>query len=44
MPSEENIKVTRRLMEAGRVLEISILDHVIVGQGGYYSMADEGLI
>lgn len=30
------------MKEAGRVLEITVLDHVIVTREGYYSFADEG--
>ncbi len=41
-PSREDVELTRRLSEAGRVLGIRVLDHVIVGGGRYYSFADEG--
>lgn len=40
-PSEEDRRVTRRLADAGRLLGISLLDHVIVGDGRYYSFVDE---
>lgn len=41
-PSIEDVKLTAKLVEAGRLLEISVLDHIIVTNNGYYSFADEG--
>ncbi|MFM8431391.1 MAG: DNA repair protein RadC [Bacteroidota bacterium] len=43
-PSEADIRLTKNLVEAGRVLEISVLDHLIVTRESYYSFADEGKI
>lgn len=43
-PSEADIKLTRKLKEAGNLLDINVLDHVIIGETGYYSFADEGLM
>ena len=43
-PSTADIQLTRNIVEAGKVLEISVLDHVIITQTGYYSFADEGVI
>lgn len=40
-PSDEDRKFTRRLMEAGRIMQIRVLDHIIVGNDCYYSFADE---
>ncbi len=42
-PSREDVELTRRLCEAGKILGIRVLDHVIVGDGtaNYYSFADE---
>ena len=40
-PSEDDIAITRRLDEAGNVLGITLLDHVIVGTGGFTSMKEE---
>jgi DNA repair protein RadC len=37
-PSEDDIELTRRLVEAGRVLGIVVLDHVIVGDGVFVSL------
>lgn len=41
-PSREDIELTRRLWDAGKVLGIRVLDHVVLGQGKYYSFADDG--
>ncbi|MBK7850238.1 MAG: DNA repair protein RadC [Bacteroidetes bacterium] len=43
-PSEADIRLTKNIVEAGKVLEISVLDHVIITQKGFYSFADEGMI
>jgi len=41
-PSDNDIRLTKKLSEAGKVLEIEVLDHVIVGNDNYFSFADEG--
>jgi DNA repair protein RadC len=45
-PSQEDRSLTRRLVQAGQVLGIEVLDHVIIGDGAadYYSFADQGLL
>jgi DNA repair protein RadC len=43
-PSQSDIDLTKRLKEAGRFLEIQLLDHLIVAGNRYYSFADEGMI
>lgn len=43
-PSNEDIDITRRLIEAGNVLGIEVLDHVIIGEGRYCSLKSKGLI
>ena len=45
-PSKEDRAITARLVEAGKLLGIAVLDHVIVGDGSqkYFSFADEGLL
>ena len=40
-PSEADKQITKKLKEAGKHLDIQVLDHVIVGENGYYSFADE---
>jgi DNA repair protein RadC len=42
--SRADEKVTTRLKDAGKLLGIDILDHIIITQEGYYSFSDEGLI
>ena len=43
-PSTEDISLTKKIKEAGRFLEIPILDHVIISDNGYFSFADEGMM
>lgn len=43
-PSPEDIELTRKLVEAGKMLDIAVLDHVIVGEGKYVSMKEKGVI
>ena len=42
LPSEQDKRMTRRLVEIGKALDLPVLDHVIVTAEGYYSFADEG--
>ena len=41
-PSQADINLTNKLKEAGNILEIPVLDHLIIGHGKYYSFKDEG--
>lgn len=41
-PSREDIKVTERLMKAGNILGIDVLDHIIIGRPGYTSLKEKG--
>lgn len=43
-PSPEDIEITRRLVAAGDLLGIKVLDHIVIGEGGYLSFADKGLL
>jgi len=43
-PSREDIMVTEKLVEGGKLLGIDILDHIIIGDGRYVSLKDEGFI
>lgn len=43
-PSNADIYLTQKMVEAGKSLDISIVDHLIVGNNVYYSFADEGLM
>jgi DNA repair protein RadC len=42
--SQSDKDLTRQMKEAGRFLEIRVLDHIILSSEGYYSFADEGLL
>jgi DNA repair protein RadC len=42
-PSREDREITRRLKEAGDLLGIRVLDHIIIGDGSYFSFVESGL-
>lgn len=44
VPSEADKEITRKIKEAGKHMDIPVLDHVIIGNESYFSFADEGLI
>ncbi|MCB0791129.1 MAG: DNA repair protein RadC [Flavobacteriales bacterium] len=41
-PSDEDVRLTRKLVEGGRLLDIVVHDHLIITATGYYSFADNG--
>jgi DNA repair protein RadC len=43
-PSESDIRLTKKIKEAGRILEIKLLDHIIFTEEGHYSFANGGAI
>lgn len=43
-PSPEDIKLTRKMKLSGELLSISILDHIIISERGYFSFADESML
>ena len=43
-PSDADMDLTKKLKEAGKILDLPLLDHLIVSERGYYSFADEGII
>ncbi|KIU10062.1 DNA repair protein RadC [Bacillus subtilis] len=43
-PSKEDIEVTKRLVEAGKLMGIELLDHIIVGDNRYTSLKEKGYI
>ncbi|MBL8967293.1 MAG: DNA repair protein RadC [Spirochaetaceae bacterium] len=43
-PSPEDVEITRRLKEAGEVLGIALLDHLVFSREGYYSFVEHGLL
>ncbi len=42
-PSTSDIKITKKMRDAGEIMEIKVLDHIIVTDESYYSFADEGI-
>ncbi len=43
-PSQADLKITEKLVLIGILMNLRVLDHIIVGKQGYYSMAEEGII
>lgn len=43
-PSREDIDITQKIKEAGKMLSIQLLDHLIITQNSYFSLSDEGLL
>jgi len=42
-PSPDDVAVTRAIIEAGKLLDIEVLDHLVIGQGKYVSLKERGL-
>lgn len=43
-PSDADIKLTKKIKNAGEMLDLPVLDHVIISSDGYYSFADDGVL
>lgn len=43
-PSREDLELTTRLKQAGDLLGVRVLDHIIIGNGCYQSLADQGML
>ena len=43
-PSSEDIELTRRFAEAGKIVGVVVADHIIIGTGKYYSFSENGVI
>jgi len=43
-PSQSDIKLTKKINDGCKILELVCLDHIIIANGGYYSFADKNLI
>jgi DNA repair protein RadC len=43
-PSEADQKITKKIKDAGFMLDVAVLDHLIIGDDRYYSFADEGTL
>lgn len=44
MPSREDIRITRRLMEASGIIGIPLMDHIIIGDNQYISLKEQGYL
>jgi len=43
-PSEDDLTITKRLIEAGKILGIEVTDHVVISKSGFFSFKEKGLI
>lgn len=43
-PSREDVQVTKRLVDAGNILGIQVLDHIVIGRPGYSSLKEKGYL
>jgi len=44
-PSEEDLRITKRLVEAGKIIGIEVLDHIVIGgRDSFYSFKERGII
>lgn len=43
-PSQADISMTKKMVEAGKIMNVPVLDHIILTIDSYYSFADEGMI
>jgi DNA repair protein RadC len=43
-PSRQDEELTQKIKQAGQLLDIKLLDHVIITNEAYFSFADEGLV
>lgn len=43
-PSKQDIRITKALIEAGTIMQITVLDHVIIGNDCYFSFKEKGVI
>lgn len=43
-PSQEDIFVTRKIKECGKLLDIPLMDHIIIGDNQYFSFSEEGIL
>jgi DNA repair protein RadC len=41
-PSEDDLKITKKLVESGKILGIEVIDHIIIGKNDYYSFRGKG--
>lgn len=44
LPSNEDIELTKKLIECGKIMDMQILDHIIVGSDSYTSLKERGIV
>ena len=42
--SVADLQITKKMVEAGKIMDVTVLDHIIIGNNNYISLADEGLL
>ena len=42
--SDADLKITSKIKDAAKLMDILVLDHIIIGQNSYLSLADEGIL
>jgi hypothetical protein len=42
-PSPDDVAITRALVQAGKLLDIDVLDHLVIGRGSFVSLKERGL-
>ena len=43
-PSKEDVLITRRIQEAGRLIGVELLDHIVIGDNCYVSLREKGMV
>ncbi len=43
-PSQADVDLTKKLKEAGKLMDVSLIDHLIIGEKNFYSFADSGML
>ncbi|MCX8014695.1 MAG: hypothetical protein N2748_01625, partial [candidate division WOR-3 bacterium] len=43
-PSDDDLSMTKRLVDSGKIIGIEIIDHIIIGKNNYYSFKDNKLL
>ncbi len=43
-PSEDDLKITKKLVESGKILGVEVIDHIIIGKNNHYSFREKGFI
>ena len=44
VPSGQDILITRKIREAGALMEVPLIDHIVIGDGLYTSLKEKGLL